>query len=75
MSFNSQEDVQGQEERHSGGGDKLDINELSALLCELDAVATQYGQWFVIHHAQFDFSHASGPYHSTRPEFSKPVNR
>ena len=66
MSLNSQEDVQGQEERHSGGGDKLDINELSALLCELDAVATQYGPWFVIHHAQFDFSHASGPYHSTQ---------
>ena len=24
----------------------------------------QYGQWVVIHHAQFDFSHESGPYHS-----------
>ena len=26
----------------------------------------QYGQWVVIHHAQFDFSHESGPYHSTQ---------
>ena len=26
----------------------------------------QYGQWVIIHHAQFDFSHESGPYHSTQ---------
>ena len=39
MSLNVQEDV----DKHldSGGENRLDINELSDLLCELDAVATQ----------------------------------
>ena len=43
-----------QEERQrmtSVGGDGFDINELSALLCELDAVATQVGNihsvWYI----------------------------